>query len=421
MGTVEIKDLVIRDGLPAKGSEGGGKKATSKPAFEVVALSGADFAVRRTCGKGSKLLAVIVSQRQYYVKDERSGDVSPLDEKTYASFLRGCGGRVFVGAPWVSALLPYKAFKDTFLADLRDPLFCALAESGLWSIEPPRGWRTPYNKVNRELARFLSANPALARTLREVGAHADMEAREELAGMTQILSDFMERFGLDRTRDFLRRYKEAGFPPFGYRQEMFASAVGKIFEAVPTMPFGKFLDYLFDASQRQGCFEPRWLPDWASTWADTLEMETLVSGKVVDRYPDCLLTYHQILACECAKRREEVDRRKWERAVAAMARFEWGNGSYTVLSPKTPDDMRIEAARQSNCLAGYIKSVVRGAAWIFFLRKADSPDESYVTVEVSPKSKNVVQAKMRFNRNLDEQARKALAEWAEAVGLHAAA
>lgn len=59
MGEVAIRELVL-DGSEARAS--GVKCRKSRPEFEVVANSGADFAVRRTCGRSSRLWVMLVSQ-----------------------------------------------------------------------------------------------------------------------------------------------------------------------------------------------------------------------------------------------------------------------------------------------------------------------------------------------------------------------
>lgn len=416
---VSIKDLVLTPEETAVGAAPAKRERRAEaPKFECVTVSGADFAVRKTKGKSSWLLAFIVSQCQYYVKNERTGDVSALDIASMGKFASGASGRpVRVGAPWLDVLPTEKKERDALVTMTFSPDFAPVASSGLWKLEVGR-WGG-VSRISDEVARFVSAHPALARSLRTLGL-AEVQGRQ-LDALLEALAEVEGRFGLDCARDFAQRYASGGMQSLshhrcGYGLNL-ARDLRRVAEAVPTMPYRKLAEYLFDESARQGM--ARELGDWASLWADCLLMQEALAGKVVDRYPGHLLSYHQVLSAEAAERKEEVDQARWGACAREMAERDLDDGAspWLVMHPRTPDDMRAEAVAQSNCLASYIPSVLNGAAQVFFLRERERPDASFVTVEVDPGAGRVVQAKARFNREPDERALGWLREWCDAVGL----
>ena len=73
-----------------------------------------------------------------------------------------------------------------------------------------------------------------------------------------------------------------------------------------------------------------------------------------------------------------------------------------------------EANAQDNCVAGFIDKYARGDAEIWLMRRADSPDESLVTVEV--RDGRVRQAFQSHNRQVTAEQRRVLMDWCGAVG-----
>lgn len=416
---VSIKDLVLKPEEAAASAAPAKRERRAEAAkFECVTVSGADFAVRKTKGKSSWLLAFIVSQGQYYVKNERTGDVAPLDATSMGKFASGASGRpVRVGAAWLDDLPTGKKERDDLVAMTFSPDFAPVASSGLWKLEV--GCWGGVRLIPDDVARFVSAHPALARSLRTLGL-AEIQGRT-LGALLEALAEVEGRFGLDCARDFAERYAAGGMQSLSHYRygcgTNLARDLRRVTEAVPTMPYRKLADYLFDESARQGM--ARELGDWANLWADCLLMQGALAGKVVDRYPSYLLSYHQVLAAEAAERKAEVDQARWDACAREMSARDLDDGvsPWLVVHPKTPDDMRAEAVAQSNCLASYIPSVLDGAAQVFFLRERANPEAPFVTVEVDPGAGRVVQAKARFNREPDERARGWLRDWCDAVGL----
>ena len=85
-------------------------------------------------------------------------------------------------------------------------------------------------------------------------------------------------------------------------------------------------------------------------------------------------------------------------------------GAYQFICPKTPDDIKAEAAQQHNCVASYIDDVIQDKCVIMFMRYKDDPDKSLVTIEVHP-DLHVVQALQRYNAPLNAEQKQVIREW----------
>ena len=63
--------------------------------------------------------------------------------------------------------------------------------------------------------------------------------------------------------------------------------------------------------------------------------------------------------------------------------YEYQGCEYSVVMPRSSFDLCLEAISQGNCLMDYIDEHAYGYTTILFIRKNDSIDQSFVTVEVS--------------------------------------
>lgn len=131
---------------------------------------------------------------------------------------------------------------------------------------------------------------------------------------------------------------------------------------------------------------------------DYADMMRQLSNKY-DKYPRHFLTTHKI-ACR------NYDRMKKE--------YECSFGEYVFIYPKSTQDIKDEAACQSNCVSSYIDKVIDGYCHILFLRKKNSPKESLVTIEV--RNDQIVQAKRRFNDDVTEEQKEVIDKFNKKFG-----
>ena len=139
---------------------------------------------------------------------------------------------------------------------------------------------------------------------------------------------------------------------------------------------------------------------------DYATMMSKISPKF-DKYPRHFLTTHAI-ACRNYNRLNQQFQE--DQFVARIdTTLEDKIDGYVFIYPKSSQDIKDEAVQQNNCVASYISDVISGRCHIMFMRYADTPNDSLVTLEV--KDGHIVQAKQRFNDSITKEQQEAIDKW----------
>ena len=123
-----IKDLILNDEAIIE-TRPKTKKAPRKPAkYEIVTVSGPDFAVRKKGTKANYLLVCICSKGQFYIRNEATGETEQLDSSALTKFLNdvpkdslldlsdGSGNSPF----WITGLDRTRDFAENFMSAVND-------------------------------------------------------------------------------------------------------------------------------------------------------------------------------------------------------------------------------------------------------------------------------------------------------------
>lgn len=136
---------------------------------------------------------------------------------------------------------------------------------------------------------------------------------------------------------------------------------------------------------------------------DNCNMLSQMSDKY-DRYPRHFLTSHQITSRTYQRWKEQFNEELFSKRV--NKKMEIVINGYKFIYPSKTEDIKNEAVQQSNCVVSYIDRVINGQCDIIFMRNANTPNESLVTVEI--RNKKVVQARRRFNESVTDEQQKVL-------------
>ncbi len=117
-----------------------------------------------------------------------------------------------------------------------------------------------------------------------------------------------------------------------------------------------------------------------------------------------LSAMHAIAVEMLNSKNDEADKQKWENRVkkANWSKWEYDNGTFVVVSPKTPGDLAEEGITLHHCVKSYIGRVSDGVTNIMFIRKKGEEDKPFFTVEVSNDSQ-IEQVHGSCNRNADTE------------------
>lgn len=83
-----------------------------------------------------------------------------------------------------------------------------------------------------------------------------------------------------------------------------------------------------------------------------------------------------------------------------LSKYEFSNNGLTVIAPKTINDLIQEGSNNHNCVGSYTERFAKGQSNIFFIRKEEAPDKSYITIEVNSSLDKVKQAFYSSNREI---------------------
>ena len=169
--------------------------------------------------------------------------------------------------------------------------------------------------------------------------------------------------------------------------------------------FGKFCKYVVDESINQGFSS---IESFCSTLKDYVAMCSRYGTKPTLSSSD-LIKAHNIV-----KRNHQLTftLEQTEKFVSKYKGFKpTVIEDYIIVAPENPFDMQKEGDNLNHCIAFYIKKVIDDECKIVFLRDKDHPDESLVTVEIRDGA--IVQAKGMLNRDITEEERDILREYAD--------
>lgn len=148
------------------------------------------------------------------------------------------------------------------------------------------------------------------------------------------------------------------------------------------MQFDAFLKYML--TYRIEGFKT--LTSFVSTWKDVLQLQLVVYGRIVDKYPENLYSQHQKLSTkeDLVNSMEKYSADMFDDFVADAECLEWAPdwGSYIWTIPHNPGDLIDEAEQQQNCLKGYVPEVAANHIKLVFMRTKKEPDKSLLTIAV---------------------------------------
>ncbi len=130
-----------------------------------------------------------------------------------------------------------------------------------------------------------------------------------------------------------------------------------------------------------------------------------------DTLPNDLAAAHERLS---ARLRKTVDSKLnfWFRIRRRLLKqLKFRDGSLFIRSVDSVQEITKEGEMQRNCVAGYAKSHANGQTAIFVLRKKEKPSESWHTVELNPKTLNVIQCRGCRNSNAAPEASEFIRKW----------
>ena len=177
--------------------------------------------------------------------------------------------------------------------------------------------------------------------------------------------------------------------------------------------FKRLIKYVFTDVRYQGLESPR---DTLTILKDTNVIAKKIGVKLSEKYPKSLKLMHDVLTMNYKSMVKESNKKAFDEMYEEWKnRYEYHNDKFSIIAPKTPNDIVLEGSSQNNCCSSYIDSVRNKKCVILFLRRTKLKDISEVTVEV--RENKIVQIKAFANRNISREHEEFVKEWAKTKNL----
>ena len=173
--------------------------------------------------------------------------------------------------------------------------------------------------------------------------------------------------------------------------------------------FKRLIKYIFIDVRYQGLESPR---DTLTILRDTNDIAEKIGVKLSEKYPKSLKLMHDVLMMNYNSMVKESNKKAFDDMCEDWKnRYEYHDDKFSIIAPKTPNDIVLEGSNQNNCVASYIDSVRDKKCIILFLRRTKMQEVSEVTLEI--RGNKLVQAKSFANRSINKEHKEFLETWAK--------
>lgn len=136
---------------------------------------------------------------------------------------------------------------------------------------------------------------------------------------------------------------------------------------------------------------------------EQLDMKPRIDG-------DSLKREHDVAARNVRNMRNEQMTYKLTSACNKMSKYDYEENIFFIRAIKSYDDLLDEAKQQHNCVASYSSRIAEESSYIYVMREVAKPNSSLITVELSPKKKQIVQKFLAYNQPIRNKAQSEFLE-----------
>lgn len=380
-----------------------------------------DIVITKAMARGMKSLVLMVSAGAAFIKTEMNGKEpvsEELSENNFKNFAAGMPDIVLPDDFWadritreiVCARNLIKLFKDDVQLEMfRRRAFGSVKYPLLGECFTDFGYLVDaYRKMTVLYMDVLNNDKSLQFLVNELS----------------FVEELQKRFGLDGARKFLHEYEvsivdvrlnsghyDYRTGNFGYPDAYSRTYREFLRDSIPqeTFKLDSFIEYVLYSSYRMGyAFS---IKQFFQDWKDTLRMQKNIYGKIKDKYPRALPMAHMQLSQKTTMMRAEIDEKMFAEQAEKVCLYEGTYRGFAFVGPKRKQDFFDEAVSQASCIASYVDKFTRGECQILFMRHKETPETSYITVEII--NGCVAQAKLAANAAISEKEEAILTEWVD--------
>jgi len=391
-----------------------GKKSNTD--FELSLVSYPDFVITKKTPKTTVMLVIMPSCGGYYLKTIKNGSESvvELNRENYAKFSSGMETITMPDDFWLPEVYPGVGFYDNLKIIITNNDLVEIIRNHCFPKDMFNkvGWedRWYYGKYVDKFIEMYKAIPILLKEF--FTKYPDLYFWKDYN--YKILYYIQETFGLNNARDFI---ESAAYSLINFTNHNYYTHINdddfltKLF-SVP-MKYSSFKDYVLYDAYIMGYGD-----DWESflnEMVDAWNMQKELYGSIKEKYSKNLPTFHKQLSYKITKKRKNECYEKIGQRAEELEVYNITVDGFKFIVPKTAADILDEAEQQANCLAGYINKFANGDDILIFMRKADNPDKSYITIELDKEGNTIRQAYYAKNIKVSSEDYAVIEKWLKKV------
>ena len=385
-------------------------KATNS--YEVVLQNNTDFIISRKMATTSRELVILVSQGLFYFKENRGGGIEDVNLSKLKSFFRELKDDSIKldQVLWLPEL--HKGSIERLEKVISNDIFADMCRHNiLVEIRDPE-WFVRYWKQNQKLFMKLhSIFPTIT----------DNNTNKYRSSLP-IIFELDKRYGYNEAMFFAETLLLSGIDQYssaidrrwdhtlgGYREDVEMKGFLQLLDEPYSLNLRRLIEYTFFDAYSQGI--ARIDESFWKTYADYLAMQLKVYGKIREKYPRSLKTDHDIMALKVNTAEFIAKCEGFAERSAEVADLAYNGRVFSIVVPNAPQQIADEGVNLSHCVGSYIDRIMNGNCHILFLRKARSPDQSLVTLQLS--NGRINQAEGSHRRRISVEERKFLMSWGQ--------
>jgi len=393
MEAVKVKDFVVEVPnfvqTPKKR-----QVAQAKYKYEVILQNNTDFVINKKTKSSNMNLVVLVSQSNFYIKDNKTDIISPLTEPKLRGFFNHILNESYHDLDKVDW------WNKTKVSNNFDKMLELIGNTAMQTMYK-HGFYLP-NYECKDFKEVVEQNIKLFRYCYEKTYNTGRNFRD----IIHIASQVEKIINFNNAKIFIDAIAESNvrINLYGTEYKEFVTMTAKY-----SLNFNRFVEYICHDLYTQGIGE--FNHNRLQQYIDYLDMQIKLYGEIKEKYPKHLATDHDIITLKYNTYKKHSQDLVLLNVVENQKELLYQKGDYSIILPTSTVDIVDEGINQSHCVASYVDKVLDNKTLILFMRRKESLGESLITIEV--KDKTISQAKGFANRRPTQTEDAFIKQWAK--------
>ena len=377
--------------------------------YQVLAQTASDFIVSRKKGRSEKVLAILISEGQFYFREkEMVEEVTPEKLQAFLRDLRGLSIKLDQ-VLWLRAL--DKDSIGRLMNVIQSPTYIEMIRAEVLSKEDIftyHNWRVAYWEKNPELYKNV---------------HESVKARQHLlqAGM-EVAFEIEDRFGHDEARYFVEALGKSGIEQFNCSHDRYsysekAKGFFQLLDAPYNLELRRLIDYTFTDSYVQGITNIN--ADFWQAYAKYLKMQFQTFGEIRDKHPKYLMAACHIAELNAGMMEHFSSDGDFAEFAAHVSGLAHEGEEYSIVVPSNAWLIAEDGIALNHCVGAAVGQVSSGGQHVLFLRNSGAKDKPLVTLRYM--DGKITHAEGLYRRGLNAGERKFLDGWGKQKDIQIAA